>query len=90
MYYPTTLLFRIETSRALLTGVSHSEHAGSVAVSFGGQLSQNIALKLQELGNVKILGTDPRNIDKAEDRAKFSVSNTNNNLEQSCWGFWLT
>jgi carbamoyl-phosphate synthase large subunit len=43
-----------------------------VVVSVGGQLPQNIALRLQQTGKAKILGTDPRNIDKAEDRQKFS------------------
>ena len=41
-------------------------------MSVGGQLPQNIALKLQEAGKAKILGTDPRDIDKAENRQKFS------------------
>jgi carbamoyl-phosphate synthase large subunit len=41
-------------------------------VSVGGQLPQNIALRLQETGKAKVLGTDPRDIDKAEDRQKFS------------------
>jgi len=35
------------------------EHAGSAVVSFGGQLPQNIALKLQEVGGTRILGTNP-------------------------------
>jgi carbamoyl-phosphate synthase large subunit len=41
-------------------------------VSVGGQLPQNIALRLQETGKAKVLGTDPRDIDKAENRQKFS------------------
>jgi carbamoyl-phosphate synthase large subunit len=43
-----------------------------VVVSVGGQLPQNIALRLQETGKAKVLGTDPRDIDKAENRQKFS------------------
>jgi carbamoyl-phosphate synthase large subunit len=43
-----------------------------VVVSVGGQLPQNIALRLQEAGKAKVLGTDPRDIDKAENRQKFS------------------
>ncbi|KAJ8119683.1 hypothetical protein ONZ43_g3421 [Nemania bipapillata] len=61
------------------------EHAGSVAVSFGGQLSQNIALKLQEFGKVKVLGTNPLDIDKAEDRAKFSEILDGIGLSQPPW-----
>ncbi len=35
------------------------EHAGSAVVSFGGQLPQNIALTLQQVGGANILGTNP-------------------------------
>jgi carbamoyl-phosphate synthase large subunit len=35
------------------------ETASGVVVSVGGQLPQNIALKLQESGKAKVLGTDP-------------------------------
>lgn len=40
------------------------ETASGVVVSVGGQLPQNIALRLQETGKAKVLGTDPRDIDK--------------------------
>ncbi len=43
-----------------------------VIVSVGGQIPNNIALKLHEAG-VKILGTSPTDIDRAEDRHKFST-----------------
>lgn len=47
------------------------ESAQGVVVSVGGQLPQNIALRLKENG-VNVLGTDPAMIDNAEDRHKFS------------------
>ncbi|CAD6964141.1 unnamed protein product, partial [Tilletia caries] len=47
------------------------ERATGVVVSVGGQLPQNIALRLKDVG-VKVLGTDPLMIDSAEDRHKFS------------------
>ena len=47
------------------------EAAAGVVVSVGGQLPQNIALKLKEAG-AKVLGTAPEMIDSAEDRYKFS------------------
>ncbi|KAI1193050.1 hypothetical protein F5X97DRAFT_315411 [Nemania serpens] len=78
-------LYFEELSWERVMDIYELEHAGSVAVSFGGQLSQNIALKLQEDGNVKILGTDPRNIDKAEDRAKFSDILDGIGLSQPPW-----
>ncbi|KAJ6631613.1 hypothetical protein B0H10DRAFT_2159839 [Mycena sp. CBHHK59/15] len=47
------------------------EQSQGVIVSVGGQLPQNIALRLKNTG-VKVLGTDPEQIDTAEDRHKFS------------------
>ena len=44
------------------------ENANAVVGSFGGQLPQNIILKLQETGGANVLGTNPQDIDKAEDR----------------------
>jgi carbamoylphosphate synthase large subunit len=38
----------------------------------GGQIPNNLALPLHQQG-VRILGTSPDNIDKAEDRHKFSA-----------------
>lgn len=42
-----------------------------MVISLGGQIVQNMALTLKEHG-LPILGTDPANIDMAEDRNKFS------------------
>ncbi|KAI0095764.1 hypothetical protein GGR51DRAFT_544661 [Nemania sp. FL0031] len=78
-------LYFEELSWERVMDIYELEHAGSVAVSFGGQLSQNIALKLQEKGNVKILGTNPLDIDKAEDRAKFSEILDGIGLQQPPW-----
>jgi carbamoyl-phosphate synthase large subunit len=47
------------------------ERPFGVIVSVGGQIPNNLALPLQEAG-VPILGTDARDIDRAEDRNKFS------------------
>ena len=61
------------------------EAASGVVVSVGGQLPQNIALKLQEDGKAKVLGTDPKDIDKAEDRHKFSQILDSIGLDQPAW-----
>jgi carbamoyl-phosphate synthase large subunit len=61
------------------------EAASGVVVSVGGQLPQNIALRLQETGKAKILGTDPKDIDKAEDRQKFSEILDNIGVDQPAW-----
>jgi len=61
------------------------ESATGVVVSVGGQLPQNIALKLQETGKAKVLGTDPQDIDKAEDRHKFSQILDSIGVDQPAW-----
>ncbi|MFH1432946.1 MAG: carbamoyl-phosphate synthase (glutamine-hydrolyzing) large subunit, partial [archaeon] len=55
-----------------------------VIVSFGGQRPNNIALRLYKEG-VRILGTNPMNIDRAEDRAKFSALLDKIGIEQPYW-----
>lgn len=49
-----------------------------------GQLPQNIALRLKNTG-VNVLGTDPEQIDKAEDRHKFSAILDNIGVDQPEW-----
>jgi carbamoyl-phosphate synthase large subunit len=55
-----------------------------VIVSTGGQIPNNLAIKLDEQ-NVPILGTTAQNIDGAEDRAKFSAMLTDNGINQPEW-----
>lgn len=61
------------------------ESASGVVVSVGGQLPQNIALRLQETGKAHVLGTDPNDIDKAEDRHKFSQILDSIGVDQPAW-----
>jgi carbamoyl-phosphate synthase large subunit len=61
------------------------ETASGVVVSVGGQLPQNMALKLQESGKAKVLGTNPEDIDKAEDRHKFSSILDSIGVDQPAW-----
>jgi carbamoyl-phosphate synthase large subunit len=49
-----------------------------------GQLPQNIALRLKESG-VNVLGTDPEQIDQAEDRHKFSAILDSVGVDQPDW-----
>ncbi|CAE6425277.1 carbamoyl-phosphate synthase large subunit [Rhizoctonia solani AG-1 IB] len=60
------------------------EKAQGVIVSVGGQLPQNIALRLKETG-INVLGTDPAKIDMAEDRHKFSGVLDNIGVDQPEW-----
>ncbi|KAL7419244.1 carbamoyl-phosphate synthase (glutamine-hydrolyzing) cpa2 [Cryptotrichosporon argae] len=60
------------------------EAAEGVVVSVGGQLPQNIALRLKKAG-VSVLGTDPEQIDNAEDRHKFSSILDSIGVDQPAW-----
>ncbi|KAL1745025.1 hypothetical protein HDZ31DRAFT_63512 [Schizophyllum fasciatum] len=60
------------------------EQAQGAVVSVGGQLPQNIALRLKQ-NNVNVLGTDPLQIDNAEDRHKFSAVIDKIGLDQPAW-----
>lgn len=55
-----------------------------VIVSTGGQIPNNLAMRL-DAQNVPILGTSAKDIDNAEDRAKFSSMLTRNNISQPEW-----
>ena len=55
-----------------------------VIVSTGGQIPNNLALKL-DAQHVTILGTQAQDIDGAEDRAKFSAMLTEHGINQPEW-----
>ena len=61
-----------------------AENPHGVIVSTGGQIPNNLAMYLDE-ENVPILGTSAKNIDNAEDRAKFSSMLTENGINQPEW-----
>ena len=60
------------------------ENPHGVIVSTGGQIPNNLAMYL-DAENVPILGTAAKDIDNAEDRAKFSAMLTRNNINQPEW-----
>jgi carbamoyl-phosphate synthase large subunit len=64
------------------------ENADGVIVSMGGQIPNNLALRLHRAG-VKVLGTSPEHIDRAEDRQKFSALLDELGIDQPPW-FHLT
>jgi len=78
-------LYFEELSYERVADIYDLESASGVVVSVGGQLPQNIALKLQESGKAKVLGTDPVDIDKAEDRHKFSSILDSIGVDQPAW-----
>ncbi|KAK1080781.1 carbamoyl-phosphate synthase (glutamine-hydrolyzing) cpa2 [Friedmanniomyces endolithicus] len=81
---PDRLYFE-ELSYERVMDICELETASGVVVSVGGQLPQNIALRLQETGKAKVLGTDPKDIDKAEDRHKFSSILDSIGVDQPAW-----
>lgn len=60
------------------------ENPKGIIVSTGGQIPNNLALKLAE-ANVKILGTQAEFIDMAEDRHKFSAMLDQLGIDQPRW-----
>jgi carbamoyl-phosphate synthase large subunit len=65
----TRLYFEPLTLEHILN-IYEEENPDGVIVQFGGQTPINLAMPLYKAG-VKILGTSPENIDRAEDREKF-------------------
>ena len=64
--------------------IAEKENFPSVVVSVGGQIPNNLALKLVQNG-VRILGTSAEDIDGAEDRSKFSDLLDSLEIEQPEW-----
>ncbi|KAL8842393.1 MAG: hypothetical protein Q9170_000521 [Blastenia crenularia] len=81
----TDKLYFEELSYERVMDIYELESAEGIVVSVGGQLPQNIALRLQESGKAHILGTDPKDIDKAEDRHKFSQILDSIGVDQPAW-----
>ncbi|EER36213.1 carbamoyl-phosphate synthase arginine-specific large chain [Candida tropicalis MYA-3404] len=77
-------LYFEELSLERVLDIYELEHAEGVVVSVGGQLPQNIALSLQNQG-CNVLGTNPEDIDKAEDRHKFSQILDSIGVDQPAW-----
>ncbi|MFA7227831.1 MAG: carbamoyl-phosphate synthase (glutamine-hydrolyzing) large subunit, partial [Melioribacteraceae bacterium] len=78
-----TLFFEELTTETIWEIYSNLNPRG-VIVSMGGQTPNNLALKLHNIG-IKILGTSPDSIDKAENRSKFSAMLDDLGIEQPEW-----
>lgn len=77
-------LYFDELSMERVLDIYEKETPYGVIVSTGGQVSNNLALKLAKAG-VKILGTDAKNIDRAENRHKFSRIMDKLGIDQPKW-----
>lgn len=60
------------------------EAAAGVVVSVGGQIPNNLAMRLND-ANVRLLGTSAKSIDNAEDRHKFSAMLDRLGINQPRW-----
>lgn len=60
------------------------ESNASLVLAFGGQIPNNLAIKAS-LAGMNILGTDPKSIDIAENRHKFSALLDKLNIDQPGW-----
>ena len=73
-----------EISFESIVDLYEREKPDGVVVNMGGQIPNNLALRLHQAG-VKILGTHPDNIDRAEDRNKFSALLDELGVDQPAW-----
>ncbi len=77
-------LYFDELSLERILDIVEAEKPIGVVISTGGQVANNLAMKLHNAG-VKILGTTPENIDMAEDRHKFSALLDTLEIDQPQW-----
>lgn len=77
-------LYFEELSYERVMDIYERENPLGVIVSMGGQIPNNLALKLHN-AQVKILGTAPEQIDRAENRHKFSEILDKLEIDQPAW-----
>ncbi|MBR2637662.1 MAG: carbamoyl-phosphate synthase (glutamine-hydrolyzing) large subunit [Bacteroidaceae bacterium] len=77
-------LYFDELSFERVLDVIDLEQPGGVVVSVGGQIPNNLAMKLHRQ-SVPILGTSPLSIDRAENRHKFSAMLDQLGIDQPAW-----
>ena len=77
-------LYFDELSLERVLDVIELEQPKGVIVSVGGQIPNNLAMKLHRRG-VPVLGTSPLDIDRAENRDKFSAMLDKLGIDQPAW-----
>ncbi|MBI5156323.1 carbamoyl-phosphate synthase large subunit [Candidatus Peregrinibacteria bacterium] len=83
-YDECDLLFFEQLTEERVRDITDLLHPMGVVVSMGGQIPNSLAPKLARLG-IPILGTDPKDIDRAEDRHKFSALLDQLKVDQPEW-----
>jgi carbamoyl-phosphate synthase large subunit len=77
-------LYFDELSLETVLDIYEKEKPLGIIISMGGQIPNNLALKLHAAG-VRVLGTSPLSIDGAEDRHKFSKLLDSLKIDQPAW-----
>lgn len=90
-YNESDKLYFEELTLERVLDIIEKESPGGIVVSVGGQISNNLAPKLAEINQIyrqtgiQILGTQGKNIDRAEDREKFSSLLDHLQIVQPSW-----
>lgn len=79
-----TRLYFEELTQERLLDISDFEHPKGIITCVGGQTANNLTLKLAQRG-VHILGTSAVDVDRAEDRSKFSAELDKLHIQQPRW-----
>lgn len=77
-------LYFEELTQERIQDIADFENPKGIVVSVGGQIANNLALPLHKAG-YPILGTPPEQIDRAEDRQKFSAMLNKLGVDQPTW-----
>ncbi|MFC1768314.1 carbamoyl-phosphate synthase (glutamine-hydrolyzing) large subunit [Nanoarchaeota archaeon] len=77
-------LYFDELSLETIIEIYKKESPIGIIVSVGGQIPNNLAKKLADVG-INIIGTSPDSIDRAENRHKFSALLDSLNIDQPDW-----
>lgn len=83
-YDESDRLYFEELTLERIQDIADFESPTGIAVSVGGQITNNLALPLHERG-YPILGTSPHSIDRAENRQKFSSLLGELGIDQPAW-----
>ena len=83
-YDLATRLYFDELTFERVMDICEFENPEGVVVSTGGQIPNNLALRLHK-ASITILGTAPASIDRAEDRHKFSALLDKLHVDQPSW-----
>ena len=78
-------LYFDELSLERVLDIYDKENPDGIVVSMGGQIPNNLSVKLKEAGVTKIMGTSVTNIDRAESRDKFSALLDSLDVDQPEW-----